>query len=145
MSDTTITSANSIFTLVAGGLFTSPVQLRGYSSDKAFATDAQDVSEVNMGVDGRMTAGFTPTVVKQTVTLQADSPSREVFAAIIAAMKSTREIVWLTGVITLPATGETYALTRGVITSHTPIPSAQKVLQPLDFVITWEASNRSII
>lgn len=145
MSDTTITSANSIFTIVAGGLFNAPVQLRGYSSDKAFTTDSLDLSEVNMGVDGRMTAGYVPNPTKQTITLQADSPSREVFAAIVAAMKSTREIVWLTGSITLPSTGEVYALTRGVITSHTPIPGAQKVLQPLDFVITWEASNRSII
>ena len=74
--DTTITSANSVFTIVIAGLFPAPVQLQGYASDKAFTTEALDLAEVQMGVDGRMTAGFVPNPTKQTITLQADSPSK---------------------------------------------------------------------
>jgi len=145
MSDTTITSANSVFTIVVPGLFPAPVQLRGYSSDKAFTTEAVDLAEVQMGVDGRMTAGFVPNPVKQTITLQADSPSKDIFTALIQAMKTAREVYFVSGSIALPSTGESFTLTRGILTNAKQIPDAQKVLQPVDYVITWESVNRSLL
>jgi hypothetical protein len=145
MSETTITSSNSVFTLVVTGLFPSPVQLQGYSSDRAFMTEAIDLAEVQMGVDGRMTAGFTPNPTKQTVTLQADSPSKDIFTALIQAMKTAREVYYISGSIALPSTGESFTLTRGILTNAKQIPDAQKVLQPLDYVITWESVNRALL
>lgn len=145
MSDTTITSANSVFTIVIPGLFPAPVQLQGYASDKAFTTEAIDLAEVQMGVDGRMTAGFVPNPTKQTVTLQADSPSKDIFTALIQAMKTAREVFYISGTIALPSTGESFTLTRGILTNTKQIPDAQKVLQPMDFVITWESVNRSLL
>ena len=143
--DTTITSANSVFTLVVAGLFPAPVQLKGYASDKAFTTEAVDLAEVQMGVDGRMTAGFVPNPVKQTITLQADSPSKDIFTAVIQAMKTAREVFYISGSISLPSTGESFALTRGILTNAKQIPDAQKVLQPMDFQITWESVSRSLL
>ena len=145
MDNSTITSANSVFTLVVAGLFPAPVQLKGYASDKAFTTEAVDLAEVQMGVDGRMTAGFVPNPVKQTITLQADSPSKDIFTAVIQAMKTAREVFYLSGSISLPSTGESFTLTRGILTNAKQIPDAQKVLQPMDFVITWESVNRSLL
>ena len=145
MPDTTITSANSVFTIVVPGLFPAPVQLRGYSSDRAFTTEAVDMAEVQMGVDGRMTAGFVPNPVKQTITLQADSPRKDIFTALIQAMKTAREVYFVSGSIALPSTGEAFTLTRGILTNAKQIPDAQKVLQPVDYVITWESVNRSLL
>ena len=145
MDNSTITSANSVFTLVVAGLFPAPVQLKGYASDKAFTTEAVDLAEVQMGVDGRMTAGFVPNPVKQTITLQADSPSKDIFTAVIQAMKTAREVFYISGSISLPSTGESFTLTRGILTNAKQIPDAQKVLQPMDFVITWESVNRSLL
>lgn len=145
MADTTITSANSVFTLVVAGLFPAPVQLQGYASDKAFTTEAIDLAEVQMGVDGRMTAGFVPNPVKQTITLQADSPSKDIFTALIQAMKTAREVFYVSGSIALPSTGESFTLTRGILTNAKQIPDAQKVLQPVDFTVTWESVSRSLL
>ena len=145
MDNSTITSANSVFTLVVAGLFPAPVQLRGYASDKAFTTEAVDLAEVQMGVDGRMTAGFVPNPVKQTITLQADSPSKDIFTAVIQAMKTAREVFYISGSISLPSTGESFTLTRGILTNAKQIPDAQKVLQPVDYVITWERIDRSLM
>jgi hypothetical protein len=145
MDNSTITSANSVFTLVVAGLFPAPVQLRGYASDKAFTTEAVDLAEVQMGVDGRMTAGFVPNPVKQTITLQADSPSKDIFTAVIQAMKTAREVFYISGSISLPSTGESFALTRGILTNAKQIPDAQKVLQPMDFTVTWESVSRSLL
>jgi hypothetical protein len=143
--DTTITSANSVFTIVIAGLFPAPVQLQGYASDKAFTTEALDLAEVQMGVDGRMTAGFVPNPTKQTITLQADSPSKDIFTALIQATKTAREVFYISGTIALPSTGESFTLTRGILTNAKQIPDAQKVLQPMDFVITWESVSRSLL
>ena len=145
MDNSTITSANSVFTIVVAVLFPAPVQLRGYASDKAFTTEAVDLAEVQMGVDGRMTAGFVPNPVKQTITLQADSPSKDIFTAVIQAMKTAREVFYISGSISLPSTGESFTLTRGILTNAKQIPDAQKVLQPVDYVITWESVNRSLL
>ncbi len=145
MDNTSITSANSVFTLVVAGLFPAPVQLQGYSSDRAFTTDALELAEVQMGVDGRMTAGYTPNPTKQTITLQADSPSKDFFTALIQAMKTAREVFYISGSIALPSTGESFTLTRGILTTGKQIPDAQKVLQPVDYVITWESVNRSLL
>ena len=145
MDNSTITSANSVFTLVVAGLFPAPVQLKGYASDKAFTTEAVDLAEVQMGVDGRMTAGFVPNPVKQTITLQADSPSKDIFTAVIQATMAAREVFYISGSISLPSTGESFTLTRGILTNAKQIPDAEKVLQPVDYVITWESVNRSLL
>lgn len=145
MADTTITSANSVFTIVAAGLFPAPVQLKGYSSDKAVVTDAIEMAEIQMGVDGRMTAGYVPMPTKQTISLQADSPSRAIFVDIATATKTAREIFYLSASLVLPSTGEAYTLTRGVITNIKQIPDLMKVLAPVDIQITWESVNPSIV
>ena len=145
MADTTITSANSVFTITVPGLFPAPVQLQGYSSDRAFTSDALVLSEVQMGVDGRMTAGYTPAPTVQTVTLQADSPSRDIFTTIIQASKTAREVYYISGSISLLSTGEAFSLVRGVLTTAKQIPDANKVLAPVDFQITWQSCDRSLI
>lgn len=145
MADTTITSANSVFTIIVPSLFPAPVQLKGYASDKAFATEALDLAEVQMGVDGRMSAGYIFNPTKQTITLQADSPSRDIFSTLIQAMRTAREIFYINGTISLPSTGESYTMTRGVLSNVKLLPDANRVLQPLDFVITWESVNRTLL
>lgn len=145
MADTTITSANSVFTIVVPGLFPAPVQLQGYSTDRAFTTNALVLSEVQMGVDGRMTAGYTPAPTEQTIALQADSPSRSIFTAIIQASKTAREVYYISGSIALPSTGESFTLVRGVLTTGKQVPDANKVLAPVEYTITWQSVDASVI
>lgn len=145
MAETTITSANSVLTFMVPGLFPVPVTMRGFSSDRAFVADAVDLAEVNMGVDGRMTAGYTPNPVKMTVSLQADSPSKTFFTTLVQAMKTAREVYYIMGSLALPSTGESFAMTRGILTTTKQVPDAQKVLQPMDFFITWERVDRSLL
>lgn len=137
--NTSITSANSVFTLAVPGLFPVPQQLQGYSAERAWDTNKQTIAEVQMGVDGRMTGGYTPNPVQQTVSLQADSPSKQIFQSIVNATKAARDIYYISGTIDLPSTGESFVCTRGVLTEVSPLPNAGKVLQPVDYMITWES------
>ena len=55
------------------------------------------------------------------------------------------DFFYISGSLALPSTGESFTLTRGILTTGKQIPDAQKVLQPVDYVITWESVNRSLL
>lgn len=141
----TITSANSTAVLTATDVFPAPQALQGYAADDAFASDAIDLAEAIMGVDGKLSAGYTPNPTKITFALQADSPSISVFDAIISATKASREVIFLDLSIGLPATGTNYTFTRGVITNASQLPDAKKTLQPQKYQITFESVTKAIV
>jgi hypothetical protein len=135
----TITSANSVFTLSVAGLFPIPQQLQGYSAERAWESSAVDMSESQIGVDGRKTSGFIYSMVTQTISLQGDSPSKRIFIAIANAMRAARDVYYISGTIDLPSTGESFICARGTLKSMKMLPDAAKVLQSQDFVIEWES------
>lgn len=143
MSD--ITSANSIVALTVPGLFPTPIILEGYSADAAWNTDNRTGAEVQRGVDGRQTGGVVKNSTKQTFHFQADSPSAAIFDAIDTAQDVTNQVYYIAATITLPGPGKVYSGVRGVLTDVKPIPDAAKVLQAVDYVITWESLRSSII
>ncbi len=133
-----ITSANSVFTLVIPLLYPAPQQLQGYAVDDAFDDEAIQFSESQMGVDGRKSAGFTPSLTKQTIMLMADSPSLSLFEYWMNAMKAAREVIPASGSILLPGTGKSYVLVNGSLETGKQMPAVKKVLQAQSFVIAWE-------
>lgn len=135
---TSITSANSVFTLVVAGLFPVPINIQGYATDDAFSSAAVSAAQAIMGVDGVLSAGFTPFPTKLSVVLQADSESKAVFETWLQAMQSGREVVWGDATIALPSIQQTFIFTKGVLTEITQVPAAKKVLQPVHYEITFE-------
>jgi hypothetical protein len=127
------------------GLFPVPQQIQGFATDRSFEAQAVQRAEVMMGVDAKMSAGYTPNPVPMTITLQADSPSKDFFAILDAAMQTAKEVYYISGALTIPGTGENWVLTRGVMVNLTPIPAGAKTLQPQAYQITFEAINRSLI
>ena len=144
MSSTTITSANSVVTLSVAGLFPVPQQLHGYSADRAWETGQVVMTESQIGVDGRKTAGFVFNQVDQTFTLQADSPSRQIFQSIVNAMKAAREIFYISGTITLPATGESFICVKGTLKDANALPDGGRVLQAVKYVIEWQRIDSTL-
>lgn len=137
MAERTLTSANSVFTLAIPSLALGPFTVQGYSADDAFTLDPVDISETVMGVDGRMSAGYTPYITPMVVTLQADSESCDAFEAWLSAMKTLREIAFGFAVIEIPANGKVYTLNRGALKRVQQMPSARKILQPTTYGIDW--------
>jgi len=134
----TITSANSTFYLSVRDLFPIAQKMQGYAADDAFTLAKTDMAETQMGVDGRMSAGWVPAIKQLTFRLQADSPSVDVMDALIAAQDIAREVYFLDAVITLPATGKIYTLTKGVLKSAHAMPDAKKVLGPQEYELHFE-------
>jgi hypothetical protein len=137
-----ITSANAVLTIAprlvgligSGGAFT----VEGFASDSAFMAEDVDTAEARMGVDGKLSAGYTPYITKQTITLQADSPSITLFEAIVGTQNALRQPMVLDQVLAIPSINKNYVFTKGVITRLTPFPPGKKVLEPVSYELSWE-------
>lgn len=141
----TITSANSSFILSIPDVLGAPVPLQGYAADAAFAVEPFDTAEAVMGVDGKMSAGYTPNVKKLTVSLMADSDSVEVFNQWLGAMDQAREVFFCGATIVIPSIGKTFNCVKGVLTNTPKLPEAKKVLQALTYTITFEDIQPALI
>lgn len=137
----TITSANAkqIITVRGpAGPVVGPFTLEGFASDDAFATEAVESAVALIGVDGKMSGGFTPFLVPQTIILQADSICLPRFDDWLGAQQVLRDVLIADSVLSLPGLGKAYAMVKGILTRVTPIPQAKRTLQPVTYEITWE-------
>lgn len=139
MAERTITSADSTFVISSADLALVSTTIEGYAADASFATESAQTAETVLGVDAVMSAGWVPRMYVQTITLQADSPSRDIFDALVLAQDASRTIYRLNAVITLPGNQRAYSFSRGVVTNYRVMPDGQRTLQPTPFQITWES------
>ena len=70
-----ITDANSVVILSVDDLYPAGVQIQGFSTDTAWTAGDSQIAETRMGVDGRLSAGYTPQPRTITISLEASSPS----------------------------------------------------------------------
>ena len=134
----TITAANSTFYLTVTGLYDSPVKIEGYSTDAMINAEAVNPLVAEMGVDGHLSFGWTPTPTAVTVTLAADSPSRQTMEDWVTYQNTKREAMLCNAEFSLPGIGRKYIGTRGGVTANPPMPGANKTLQPTAYTITFE-------
>lgn len=141
----TLTAANSVLLLSVTGLFDIPVRIQGFAADNVFDTDDIQPTETAMGVDGKLSAGYVPVAVRQGYSVQADSDSIDIFERWYAAQQAAREVYFANGSTYLPSVAKKYAMVRGVLQGYSPMPVAQKVLQPRKFSILWESTTAAAI
>lgn len=134
----TLTSANSVLTLICPDVFPIPQLIQGFATEDAFSVPQFEVARAMMGVDGIMSAGFVPNTKELDIVLQADSASRQVLERILGVMEAKREVVFMDATIILPATSEVWEFTRGVITKTPKLPPAKKLLEPTTWQITFQ-------
>lgn len=137
----TLTSTNSVFTLSVkdtnGRYVYRNQKIDGFATDDAFSLGAKQTGVGMVGVDGKFSYAYTPSTTEQNVTLQADSPSIDLFDAIYKLQENAREAYTLEANIQVPATRKSYALSSGVLTSYTPMPDHKQTLSPQSFTIVW--------
>jgi hypothetical protein len=145
MAKRTITSANLVATLVVPDVFPVPQTLQGFAVDDAFDTENVETSEAVMGVDGKMSAGYTPAIIVQTWHFMPDSPSILLFDAWRGAEEAAQEVFFAQATIQLPSVGRSYVLANGVLTGYKPISDAKKILQAMQYTIKWEQISPALI
>ena len=141
----TITAANSIYWLSVGGIFPVAQKIEGYAADAGFAFDPVNLTENVMGVDGNMSAGYVPAMTIQTISIMPDSPSLSLFEIWQGAMKTSREIFYANATIVIPSIQRKYVLTKGTLSTAPPGPGVKKVLQAMEFKITWQSVDQALV
>lgn len=145
MADKTLTTANSAATLSARGVFPIPFRLEGYATDDSFATEDVNPAEVQMGVDGKLSAGYVPVARVVTFMFQADSPSLDYLDQVVAVQDAGRENVIFDGTMLIQGTQDKIAMTKGFLTSFTPPGNSKKTLQPRKFTFTFQNFTKAPI
>lgn len=134
----TITSANSVLALAISDVFPVPQVLEGYAVDDSFSTEQRDTAQTQVGVDGLMSAGYTPNIVKMRIALQANSPSLAFFETWVNSMDAAKEVFYANGSLEIPSIGKLYVLTKGVLVGYPNLPAGKAVLQPVQFELHWQ-------
>lgn len=134
----TITSANSSLILSVGAVFPVDVPIQGYAADDAFSHASFAVTERKMGVDGILSAGFVPSPKGLEISLQADSPSIDVFDAWLQAHFSLREALRGDVIIAMPSIGKVFTFSSGWFADGQGMPSGKKVLEPQKYMLEFQ-------
>jgi hypothetical protein len=132
----TITSANSKFTLIVPDAALGPFVLAGYSSDAAFIAEAREVNQNRIGVDGKISTAYVPSITNMTVTLEPNSESVGFFEAWLGAMKLAREAMIGRAQIDIPSILKSYAISHVSLSSVVEVPGNSRALDPQTFILT---------
>ena len=135
----TLTVANSSFTLSVDDVFPVPVPMQGYAVDDAFDTENVAPNEAVMGVDGNLSGGYTPYPVKLKFVLQADSASNIFMDTWRQAMDAAKEAFTANVTIVAPGPGKIWTFTKGFLTGDVPAAPGKKIFGPQTYEITFES------
>lgn len=136
---TSLTAANAVITLTIPGVFSTPQQLQQFSVDDVADVDTLQVAETLMGVDGFLSGGYIFNAVKYSYTLQADSPSCQIFDQWKLAQDAQEDTLPANGLLILKSLGTKWIWTRGFLTQWSPAPNVKKITQPRKFTIDWQS------
>lgn len=134
-----ITSATAQLSLGVTSLYAAPQAIQGFAVDDAFDTEALEMAETAMGVDGILTGGYVPNPTVMTITLMGDSASVPFFDNWVAAERTIRDIYYGYGTIYMPGVKRKYAMTKGILRNYPQLPDAKKTLQALKYTIVWQS------
>lgn len=134
-----ITSANTVFTLAVANVYPAPQQLRQYAADDIFTGEEMPVTEVVMGVDGYLAAGFVNAPYVQSIALMADSISNIIFDDWARYMKVNQDIAYAQATVIFTSLKKKYTLSNGILTRYRPMADAARTLQARRFQVVWES------
>lgn len=136
----TLTTANSVIVMTVAGLYPSGLTLSGYAADNVFEAGEVENGEFQMGIDGKLSAGFVFNEIPMTITLSADSSSLRAFEEIWARERANRDKLAISLSVTLPSLGRRSTLRNGFLRSY-KAPAGQRILQPGVAVFTFGAMD----
>ena len=135
-----ITSVNAVIMLTAGTIFPQPYQLQQWTADNIVGTDPIKAAEIQMGLDGNLTAGFINAPTPQNFYLMADSPATYFFDQLYFQEKAQQDKIPIFGTLAFPAVRKKWALVKGFLEDYAPVPNAKKVLEGLQYRVIWQSA-----
>ena len=137
MSQTFITSADGVFTMTVASLFSAPITLENWGTDRAWEASSYASTDSQMSIDGYLNKGFVHRAVEMSLVLAANSPSNAVFEAIEEYQKASVTVVLLGGELRLPGLNRRYTFDDGHVIGMSPLPSGGQMLEPRTYNLRW--------
>lgn len=134
----TITSANAAVTLVITKVFPVPLPITGFAMDDAFTTEPVQIVEARIGVDAIASYAYTPYLLKQRITLQADSEANLYFDLWRQAMDAVLEVYTCNLEIAMPSISKLFTFNFGTLTNTKPAPDGKRFLEPQTYELTFQ-------
>jgi len=91
-----------------------------------------------MGVDGKLSAGYTPSKKTVHITIEPSSPSLPYFQALIAASENQMTPFEVSLIINIKSMPKTYTYVNGYLTTAKRLPDLKQVLDPVTFAFDFE-------
>lgn len=129
MSDGLITSANATAFLTVETLFSAPVKLENWASDKGWEGERWKIAEGKMSIDGKLNRGYIAQPVNLNLTFSANSSSLEIFDVITAASAQARTSYQLGLIFSMPSLGRRFSYINGFISEFDPLPPGHQLLE----------------
>lgn len=133
-----ITSANANAILRVAELYPAGIVLQNYATDQAITQDDDQIAETRMGIDGKMSAGYKPSIKIVNITLEPGSSSIVLLNDVYIASQTNLRPYNMELLINLPALDTTYTYTNGIMYSFKILPDINNVLQPVTCTIHFE-------
>lgn len=133
-----ITSATAKIKLVSA-LTPAGVSFEQYSADNAWSKDVAKVIESRMGVDGKISFGYTPVVRTASFTFQPNSPTLDALQLIVSTQNATMKPIVCQLIISLGSVDKTFMLNNVCITNGDLLPAGANVLEPVEVNIEYES------
>lgn len=133
-----ITSANAAAVMVIDTLFPVGFSLEAFSTDQSISMGEVTMAETRMGVDGKMAAGFVPSIKNVTISFEPFSSSVAYLEQLALATEANRKTYEVTLIVTVPSIERTYTFTGGVLKTAKTFPDNKKVLDPVSYTFDFE-------
>ncbi|MDA8485847.1 hypothetical protein NNO07_22500 [Pseudomonas resinovorans] len=133
-----ITSANASGTLIVDELFPSGITLDTFATDAALAADEETIAETRMGVDGKMAAGYIPSIKTLTLSLEPFSPAAKALDLVASKSRQAMDVYNVNLVFSVPALKQVWTYRNGCLKSLKTIPDVKKVLDIRTFKFDFE-------
>lgn len=134
--DITSANATAVYTL---NLFPAGIKLEQFSADGAWSHDNYETVGTVMGVDGHMSAGYTPVEKEVTFHFQPNSPTIEKLNVVWQTVEVSKTPLWGNIVIKCPSIKTQYVLANVVLVNYKLMPSAARMLEPVDATFRCES------
>ena len=141
----TLTSANSIFTLGCIPLYPVAVRIQDFAADDMFTSEEVEMGETVMGADGHLSAGYTPYKVPLEFTLMPTSASNIIMDLIADYQDAQQELMEFNASIMISSIGMTYVFSKGYFPKGSAMPAAKKIMQPRKFRLEFNKIYRTPI
>jgi hypothetical protein len=140
-----ITSANSKLTISSSAISLAATVLEGFSADASFAFSDVEVTVGQVGIDGRYSAGWVPSLKTLTVTFSPDSPSIAVMDMIITMQDTMRDPVFVNMTLTIPSVGKSFTMGPGTMVTGRIAPDGARVLAPMMYTFSFSDMKPAIL